>query len=91
MAGEALFSHLAGVLNTYVERLRAPDGGPGALVLTRAQLTNHAGPLVAELAATLIAIEETHRTRVPLRAGDDVRVARPRIFEQLTLPLYTAR
>ena len=73
VAGEALFSHLAGVLNAYVERLRAPEGGPGALVLTRAQLTNHAGPLVAELAATLIAIEEAHRTRVP---GPDAEILR---------------
>jgi signal transduction histidine kinase len=57
-AGHALLGDLDGVLRAFVQRLRDERVGPGADVLSRARLANHAGTLLADVASTLLALED---------------------------------
>jgi signal transduction histidine kinase len=72
-AGHALLGDLDGVLRAFVQRLRDERVGPGAEVLSRARLANHAGTLLAEVASTLLALEDGEATAPSFGAGAEIQ------------------
>jgi signal transduction histidine kinase len=72
-AGHALLGDLDGVLRAFVQRLRDERVGPGADVLSRARLANHAGTLLADVASTLLALEDGEATAPSLGTGAEIQ------------------
>jgi nitrogen-specific signal transduction histidine kinase len=72
-AGHALLGDLDGVLRAFVQRLRDERVGPGAEVLSRARLSNHAVTLLADVATTLLALEDGDGTALSLAAGSEIQ------------------
>ena len=57
--GEALMRDVGPVLDSFVARMRNESTGPGARVLRFSQLADHMPSLVADIAETLVVIEES--------------------------------
>ncbi|HJU65806.1 MAG TPA: ATP-binding protein [Gemmatimonadaceae bacterium] len=72
-AGQTLLGGLDEILRTFVERLRAEEVGPGSAALSTAQLANHAGTLLADIAVTLLALEDGGRTPASFAAGAEIQ------------------
>jgi PAS domain S-box-containing protein len=72
-AGHALLGDLDAVLRGYVRRLREERAGPGAESLSRAKLANHAATLLADVAATMLALEDGEGTTATFATGAEVQ------------------
>jgi hypothetical protein len=73
-AGETLRDHAPAVMQAVVRRLRSELASPGATTVSDAELEDHLGTLLAELARALVLIEEAGgETTRTLRDGTEIQ------------------
>ena len=72
-AGGTLLDNVQEIVRRYVERLRVQHPGSGARTLSNAQLANHAGTLLSDIAVTLLALEDGDGTSATFASGSEIQ------------------